>query len=302
MSREVLLRFLQFLEFDTNVSRNTVVAYNSDIEQFFSSVGKQEPSDLTSSDILSYLSTLRDVNQCSDNTIKRKLASLRRFFRFLQDSGLVTDPKMLRIGLRFRTPARLPKVMPLSDVSRLLSAAKTCGSAKGYGRYKRVRDHLMISLLFYTGMRVGELVGLNVDDVERDSGTIRVHGKGGKERILYVRNQGLESALRIHSILRPKMPSVSEAMFVNRTGNRLSSRSVEETFRGCLSRAGITGEYTPHSMRHTMATILLERGTSIRAVQETLGHSSVLSTQIYTHVAPRQVEEALAMLGQIRLK
>jgi site-specific recombinase XerD len=301
MARPDLPRFLQFLEFDTNVSRNTVKAYESDIKQFFSFNDKQNV-ELSWLGALAYLSFLRDVKHSSDNTIKRRLASMRRFFHFLEESGLLTDPRLSKIGLRFRTPFRLPRVMPLSDVSRLLQAAERKGGSTTYQRYKRVRDHLILSMLFYTGMRVGEVVGLVSADIEMESGTVRVHGKGGKERILYIRNRKLGLGLRQHAKLRSRVHPHTEALFINRAGNRLSSRSVEQLFHMYLRRAGIVGEYTPHTMRHTMATALLERGTNIRTLQETLGHASILSTQIYTHVAPRQVEEALAMLGRARLE
>ena len=300
--QSALPRFLQFLEFDTNVSQNTIKAYRSDIEQFLSHAGRIDATNLTSTEVQAYFSTLREMKHCSDSTIKRKLASMRRFFGFLQESGFSTDSRLSRVGLRFRSPARLPRVMPLSDVKRLLLAAKNRRHSRGYRKYKRARDYLIISMLFYTGMRISEVVGLDKEDVEEGSGTIRVHGKGGKDRVLYIRNQELESSLRYYSILRSKLGCHSDALFINREGERLSSRSVETIFQICLGWAGINGEYTPHSMTHTMATTLLERGTNIRALQEILGHSSILSTQIYTHVAPQQVEEALARLGQLRLE
>jgi len=151
-------------------------------------------------------------------------------------------------------------------------------------------------------MRISEVVGLDWTDVDVDSGAILVHGKGGRDRVLYVRNPPLLATLRKYVTLRAKARIAVEALFVNRAGGRLTSRSVETIFEARLSQAEISGRYTPHSMRHTMATTLLERGTDLRALQEILGHSSIVSTQIYTHVAPRQVEEALTKLGTIKLK
>jgi integrase/recombinase XerD len=295
-------RFLQFLEFDTNVSQNTVKAYRSDIKQFLSHAGNIDPNAMSPSAVTAFLASLREASHCSDNTIRRKLASIRRFFGFLQDSGFSTDSQLSRIGVRFKAPKRLPKVMPLRDVGRLLLSARGQEHARGYRRYKGARDCIIVGMLFYTGMRISEIVGLDNEDIDGNSGTIRVHGKGGKDRVLYIRNPELEESLGRYSVLRGRLGCDTEALFVNRVGGRLSSRSVETIFHLCLERAGISDSYTPHSMRHTMATTLLERGINIRALQEILGHSSILSTQIYTHVAPQQVDEALTRLGQLSLE
>lgn len=270
--------------------------------QFLAFTAQSRKMSVTPTRMLAYLSHLKAERSCSDITIKRKLASIRRFFGFLEAFGLSRKFRFPKAGIRFRTGRRLPHVMPLTEVSRLLFAARPRIPSHGYAKYKKIRDQVIISLLFYTGMRVGEVVGLDINNLAVDSGVVLVHGKGGKDRVLYVRNPPLLTTLRKYVTLRARTRAVSEALFVNRAGGRLTSRSVETIFKTCLHKAEILGRYTPHSMRHTMATTLLERGTNLRALQEILGHSSILSTQIYTHVAPRQVEEALTKLGTIKLK
>ena len=302
VDRRLLPRFLQFLEFDNNVSENTIKAYGSDMVQFLTFMTQSGKTRVKPTRMLAYLSHLRVERRCSDNTIKRKLASVRRFFRFLESFGLSKEFRFPKAGIRFRVRTSLPQVMPLTEVSRLLFAAGSKVPSHGYAKYKKIRDQVIISLLFYTGMRVGEVVGLDRTNIDSDSGVVLVHGKGGRDRVLYIRNPPLLIALRKYVTLRARTKTASEALFTNRAGGRLTSRSVETIFETCLRRAEILGKYTPHSMRHTMATTLLERGTNLRALQEILGHSSILSTQIYTHVAPRQVEEALTKLGTIKLR
>jgi integrase/recombinase XerD len=297
----LLPRFLQFVEFDNNLCENTIKAYRSDVLQFLSFTTRSGIIRVTPTRMLAFLSHLKKAKHCSDNTIKRKLSSIRRFIRFLEAFGLSRKFHFPKGGIRYRAQARLPRVMPLTEVNRLLLAARSRSGSHGYGRYKGIRDQVIISLLFYTGMRVGEVVGLDRSNIDADSGVVLVHGKGGRDRVLYVRNLPLLTTMRKYVTLRARTRTASEALFVNRAGGRLTSRSVEAIFEACLRRAEILGKYTPHSMRHTMATTLLEKGVNLRAVQEVLGHSSIASTQIYTHVAPRQVEEALTKLGSIRL-
>jgi len=252
--------------------------------------------------MLKYFKVRREVKHCSDNTLRRNLASIRRFYRFLEEFGFSKRSSFSQIGLNFRTAQRLPRVMSLSEVSSLLDTSKQRARHTGFGKYKGVRDNLILSMLFYTGMRVGEAIALDVTDIERTTGTLIVHGKGRKDRVLYVRNKRVLLNLGRYLNLRSRLKSDCNALFLNRLGTRLTTRSVEYTFGICLRKAGITGNYTPHSLRHTMATVLLERGINLRVLQEILGHSSVLSTQIYTHVAPRQIEKALVKLSRIELE
>jgi integrase/recombinase XerD len=302
LDQRLLARFLQFLEFCDNVSENTIKAYRSDLIQFLAFTSRSGKTRVTPTRMLAYLSHLKEERRCSETSIKRKLASIKRFFRFLQAFGLSKQFRFPKGGIRFRIHTKLPHVMPLTEVSRLLFAARSRIPSQGYRKYKRIRDEVIISLLFYTGMRIGEVVGLDRTNIDVDSGVVLVHGKGGKDRVLYVRNRLLLTTLGKYVTLRARTRTASEALFVNRAGGRLTSRSVESIFETCLRKAEILGRYTPHSLRHTMATTLLERGTNLRALQEILGHSSIVSTQIYTHVAPQQVEEALTKLGLIKLQ
>jgi len=302
LDRRLLGRFLEFLEFNNNVSENTIKAYKTDMMEFLAFARQSCKTGVTPTRMLAFLRHLRTDRLCSDNTIKRKLASIRRFVRFLEGFGLAKAFRFPKSDIIFRTKKRLPRVMPLRDVSRLLRSSGSSAPSRGFARYKTIRDQIIISLLFYTGMRISEVVGLDGTDVDVDSGASLVRGKGGRDRVLYVRNPPLLATLRKYVTLRAKARIAVEALFVNRAGGRLTSRSVETIFEARLRQAEISGRYTPHSMRHTMATTLLERGTDLRALQEILGHSSIVSTQIYTHVAPRQVEEALTKLGTIKLK
>ncbi|MDV3278685.1 MAG: tyrosine-type recombinase/integrase [Nitrososphaerales archaeon] len=301
--------FLRFLEIDSNSSTNTLKAYKSDIEHFFQYLGRTELSLVTPDDVVGYFSAARESKHYSESTFKRKLVSLRRFFAYLVQFDFCDASPMREIGLRFRSSAPLPRLIPLADLKRLLEAPilaqmNARGLTAGRNRSKRfkaLRDSAILSLLFFTGMRVGEVTKLDIRDFDSRSGSLLVHGKGRKDRMLYVRNRRLVSNIHRYLELRLRLPGDEQALFLNRFGQRLTPRSIQGGFGAYLRIARVKGSFTPHSMRHTMATLLLEKGTDLRTLQTILGHSSILSTQIYTHVAARNVEEALCVLGKITL-
>ncbi|WZO99392.1 tyrosine recombinase XerC [Isosphaeraceae bacterium EP7] len=217
------------------------------------------------------------------STVARRLASLRSFFRYQRRQGVVSaDPSG---GLRNpRQPKRLPKLLGVDDVIRLLDAIET-GTDLG------LRDRAMFETLYGGGLRVGELVGLNLDDLDEDRGLVRVRGKGRRERLSPIGKTALAWIVRWRSARRPERLD-EPALFLNRYGKRLSSRSVGRLLEDHTLRVGLDPASSPHTLRHSFATHLLDRGADLRSVQELLGHRSLATTQIYTHVTRERLLEA----------
>jgi integrase/recombinase XerC len=217
------------------------------------------------------------------STVARRLASLRSFFRYQRRQGVVAaDPSG---GLRNpKQPKRLPKLLGVDDVIRLLDAIET-GTELG------LRDRAMFETLYGGGLRVGELVGLNLDDLDEDRGLVRVRGKGRRERLSPIGKTALAWIVRWTAARRPERLD-EPALFLNRYGKRLSSRSVGRLLEDHTLRVGLDPASSPHTLRHSFATHLLDRGADLRSVQELLGHRSLATTQIYTHVTRERLLEA----------
>jgi integrase/recombinase XerC len=214
------------------------------------------------------------------STVARRLASLRSYFRYLRRHGLVgSDPS---VGLRNPKQARrLPRLLRIDEVIRLLDAVPT-DTPPG------VRDRAMLETLYGGGLRVSELVGLNLDDLDREQGLVRVRGKGRRERLSPVGPMALEWIGAWLPLRRPKLVH-EKALFLNQRGTRLTARSVGRLLEGHLLRGGLVNSASPHTLRHSFATHLLDRGADLRSVQELLGHRNLTTTQIYTHVTQERL-------------
>jgi integrase/recombinase XerC len=291
----LLDRYTTFLRVEKNVSAHTLRNYLSDLMQFFAFIenshvqAEARPIVVSQIDhhrIHAYLSMLHRQNKKS--SIGRKLSSIKSFFRFLLREGeLERDPTVL-IG----TPKKehpLPTHLPIDDMFRLL---ETPGNAVPSG----IRDRAILEVLYSCGLRVSELVGLNWEDVDANLEVVRVTGKGNKERIVPIGRKALDALARYRQVLPalivPKRrPAVlvggglaTAPVFLNSRGGRLTTRSVARLVGGHARDCGIAARTSPHALRHTFATHLLDAGADLRAIQELLGHSSLSTTQKYTHI------------------
>lgn len=295
--------FLRFLALNRNLSRHTVRAYDSDLTQFIDHVALERgekrvdlpPSAFDRTAIRSYLSTLHAQGQ-SRATAARKLAAVRTFLRYLRREALIDDDP----GAVVATPkreVRMPAHLSEAEMLHLLAAPSTDDAL---GR----RDRAILELFYASGLRLSELAGLGLDDVNLSGRMVRVLGKGGKQRLVPF-NHSTQSALRAWlgdrerlaqgaSRVAPAGRGVrreADPLFVNYRGTRLSSRSIDRLVRRyvalCAERAGIS----PHALRHSFATHLLQRGADLRAIQELLGHARLSTTQRYTHVDAAQLLE-----------
>lgn len=279
-------QFLQYLQGERRLSPNTVAAYSRDLKQLLA-FGKEAGYWDEEAELAEELFTrsvfrhwLAEMQEQERTTVARKLTAARTFFRYLcREELLPTNPL---VGMSSPKVGRtLPEYLSLEDVEKLL-VAPPANTPLG------LRDRAILELLYSAGLRVGELVGLEISSLDLDTGFIRVLGKGQKERIVPLGSYAKAAILDYLQHSRPKLGG-TEGLFVNNRGGRLSTRAVEQILVK-YTKAVLPGRsVTPHTLRHSFATHLLEQGADLRSVQELLGHSSLSTTQIYTHVRAAQL-------------
>jgi len=282
--QDAIQMFAGWLAVEKGYSEHTVIGYSRDLTEFTHDLGGSPTvAEINAVNIRSFVVSLHGRN--SSATVGRKLSALRTFCRFLQRRGMMdTDPLAGVTGPK--TGQAIPVFLTVDETFALLEAP-------GRQDTFMLRDQAMLELLYSTGMRVSELVSRNLPDLDFTSEVLRVRGKGNKERIVPVGRPALEALkswlpqrqqLLIGRAGRGK-PATTEALFLNNRGSRLTVRSVERFVRMYGERAGIPQIVTPHALRHSFATHMLEMGADLRSVQELLGHASLSTTQRYTHLA-----------------
>ena len=289
--QQAIAEFLQHGQTVRNLSDRTLRAYQSDLSQFDHQMNTSNAVDITPEDLEVYLDKL-GTGPYRDTSIRRKVAALKVFFRYLEEQGVVSESPARRLKIKKPVESRVPTVLSNREIRALLSAPKDQitdlasmrdQSAGGRNRYFcAVRDNLILELLFSTGIRIGELVALNVADVDLEKGQIHITGRATRGRLVTLSADNLRAALVQYLELRGDRTLETEALFVGRSGTRLTIYSIENIFKKHVRLAEIKRHITPHSLRHTMAAMLVSSGTDIREVQEILGHASILSTQVYT--------------------
>jgi integrase/recombinase XerD len=279
--------FLTYVKVEKGLSSNTVSAYKRDLVKFddFAQKRKLSLESVSRDDLVDFLAGLYRLN-LESRTVARHLVTLRNFFRFAQIHDLIsTDPSINLESPKIRRS--LPGYLRLEEVERLLEQPD---STTPLG----MRDRAMLEVLYSTGLRVSELIGLKVSDLDSKVGCVRCIGKGDKERIVPV---GRKALVMVEKYLRDARPKLlgklrgSPTLFVNRRGVSLSRVGVWKILSGYGKRAGLRVSLTPHMLRHSFATHLLERGADLRSVQLMLGHADISTTQIYTHVVEERLKQ-----------
>ena len=290
MIRKLSDRFLRYLTVERNSSDLTVKSYREDLDGLLEWMEHQlgasvDPRRVTPQDLRVYLVALHEAGYAK-STISRKLASLRSLFRFAQREGLVdTNPaKPLRNPRRER---KLPHFLTTTEIGKLLAAPPATDSMG-------LRDRAIFETMYSAGLRVSELVGINDGDLDLSDGMVRVRGKGKKERLAPL---GSHATRALNRWLRARQLKSGKAdrgspVFTNRFGSRLTTRSVARMLEKYLKLTGLDLRTSPHTLRHSFATHLLDRGADIRSVQELLGHKSLTTTQIYTHLSTASLKQA----------
>jgi integrase/recombinase XerD len=289
--QQAIADFLENGQAVRNLSDRTLRAYQSDLTQFRSHLNNAQAAEITQGDLESYIEKL-GTGPYRDTSIRRKVAALKVFFRFLEDNGVVTESPARRLKIKRPVESRVPVVLSAREIRSLLAAPKDQITALqasrdhspgGRNRYFcAVRDNVILELLFSTGIRIGELVALNVSDVDIEGKKIQITGRATRGRSVSIAAESVMDSLRTYMSLRNERDLETPALFVGRSGTRLTIYSIENIFKKHVRLAEIKRHITPHSLRHTMAAILVSSGTDIREVQEILGHASILSTQVYT--------------------
>jgi integrase/recombinase XerC len=278
--------FLRYSFEEKHLVPNTLSAYRQDLAEFQQHFGRRRRiSSIGPTDILSYRNHLTASRGLALATVKRRLACLRALFGWLVRRDVLDASPFAKIELRIRLPARLPRCLERRDLRRLMRHRAALGP----------NGALATGLLLATGMRVGELAALRIGDIDPAAGHLRILGKGSRERTVFVTDRGLREELRDYLAARHGVRSPPDRrLLVDDRGRPISTACIRAIIAGLARTAGLTRHITPHMLRHTAATMLLESGTDIRFVQRLLGHRSILTTQIYTHVSDRALQTALA--------
>jgi len=297
--------FLKFMQAEKGASHHTVAAYRRDILQFGRLIwedgareGVVDGDSFSVAKAREFLGVL-DEQGLERSSVLRKVSSLRSFCRFLvREEVLGRNPF---VGLaRGRQARPLPKFCSVDGVGQLLGAPETYWARAaaadvphlGEARFAAARDTAVLEVIYSAGLRISEAVGLNLEDIDQVSGSFKVRGKGRKERVGML-GPPAQRALRAYLVERERVGLGGRrqrgALFVNQEGGRLTARSVQRWFKAYLAEAGLPAELSPHALRHSFATHLLEAGADLRTVQELLGHANLSTTQIYTHITPERL-------------
>jgi len=289
--KEEINSFLNYLTVEKGFSVNTLDAYRNDLQQLASFAGEEAAKqglissweNFSRQVMLSYMLNLKERNYAA-TTIARKVAATRSFFGFLKSEGTIkTDPTE-----NMSSPSvgkSLPKPITISQVRQLLEQPAKLNTVEAK------RDKAMLELLYASGMRISELVNLNLGDVNTDEGFVKCFGKGHKERIVPIYEQAARSVQEYIAETRPKLAHKKDgvALFLNPRGDRLTRQGFWQKLKEYAKSAGLGTRVSPHTLRHSFATHMLSGGADLRAVQELLGHANISTTQVYTHLTSEHV-------------
>ncbi len=291
MLREAINSFLNYLTVEKGFSENTVAAYHNDLYQLASFVEEEATkrgfiplwTSFGRQGMLSYLLNLKEMNYAA-TTAARKVAAAKSFFSFMVAEGNIKDNPTLNVTSP-RVGKSLPRPISISQVRRLLEQPTKLSTLEAK------RDRAMLELLYASGMRVSELVSLNLGDIDTEGNYVRCFGKGHKERLIPIYKQ---AALAVEEYVKEARPHLShndaeQALFLNRRGDRLTRQGLWQILKGYAKSAGLDKEITPHTLRHSFATHMLNGGADLRSVQELLGHANISTTQVYTHLTTEHV-------------
>lgn len=290
----VINNYLEYCNSQKCLDEKTLKAYRIDLRQFSEQIFIINIAEITSKTLEQYIARLHE--QYKPKTVKRKIASVKALFHYLEYKDIIDHNPFSKILIHFREPVILPKTIPLHTVETFLSTIyKQRENAKtSYQKRNALRDAAVAELLFATGMRISELCSLKINDVNLYDGTILIYGKGDKERRIQIGNEAVINILTEYNDAFDTERQACNNFFINQSGKALSDQSVRRMINKYTSLASIDQHITPHMFRHTFATSLLEADVNIRYIQEMLGHSSINITEIYTHVTVSKQRDILA--------
>lgn len=284
--------YLEYCTYRKELDAKTVKAYRIDLTQFFSYVQSTEPEKET---IEQYITDLH--KKYKQKTIKRKIASIKAFYSYLEEEELVEQNTFRKIKVKFKETIILPRIIPREEIEQLLNYIYASISSLSGIQYKHtLRDASVIEVFFATGARVYEISNIRAENINLNSGLIRIMGKGGKERYIQISNTAVLDILRKYYEENEPEIKKSGYFFINNRGKRYTEQSIRLMLKKYTLKAGIQRKITPHMFRHSFATYLIEEGVDVSCVQQILGHSSIKTTQIYIHVAAKKQADILREL------
>lgn len=283
----MIKNFIEYLKSTKNLSPKTLEAYSIDLKTFM-----QVEKNLLKPDIRAYVLHLQSLG-LKDSSVKRKIVTLRVFYEYLYNEKIISYSPFFNLKFKFRQERKLPKTLSISEVRRLLDCF-ICESENttDFSHRQFVRDCALIDLLISTGIRVAEAAAIRFDDIITYEHAVLIHGKGRKQRIIYISSNETWQRLLTQFKMQKKLSSTS-FLFTNRNDKPLTSHSIEKIYKKYANVAKINPVSTPHYLRHTFATNLLANGADLRSVQELLGHASIATTQIYTEVSSQRKKQVL---------
>lgn len=286
---EQVRKYLEYCEFRKELDWNTLKAYRIDLKQFFEYTMEDMPDKERIED---YITELH--KKFKQKTIKRKIASVKAYYNFLEEKEIISDNPFRKIKVRFKESIILPRIIPREEIEQLLNFMYTQDNKNNVNVHKFwLRDIAVIETLFATGARVYEISNIREDSVNLNTGLIRLMGKGGKERYVQIASSEILDILKNYYKENEREIKQSGFFFVNNRGCRYTEQSIRLMLKKYTKLAGIERNITPHMFRHSFATYLIEEGVDISCVQQILGHSSIKTTQIYIHVAAKKQAEIL---------
>lgn len=284
--------YLEYCTYRKELDTKTIKAYRIDLTQFFSYVQSAEPEKET---IEQYITDLH--KKYKQKTIKRKIASIKAFYSYLEEEELVEQNPFRKIKVKFKETIILPRIIPREEIEQLLNYIYASISSLSGIQYKHtLRDAAVIEVFFATGARVYEISNIRAENINLNSGLIRIMGKGGKERYIQISNTAVLDILRKYYAENEPEIKKSGYFFINNRGKRYTEQSIRLMLKKYTLKAGIQRKITPHMFRHSFATYLIEEGVDVSCVQQILGHSSIKTTQIYIHVAAKKQADILREL------
>lgn len=287
--KEMQRQYLEYCQFRKVLDQKTIKAYRIDLRQFFDEIVSDEPS---KTEIEEYITNLH--KKYKQKTVKRKIASIKAFYNYLEEEEIIEDSPFRKIKVKFKETVTLPRIIPRNEIEALLNNMYSEVMHSDAKEYKHIlRDVAVIEVFFATGARVYEISNIRKECVDLNSGLIRIMGKGGKERYVQIGEESILRLLKRYYMENAEMISSCGYFFVNARGSRFSEQSIRFMLVKYLQMAGIERKVTPHMFRHSFATYLIEEGVDISCVQQILGHSSIKTTQIYIHVAAKKQAEIL---------
>lgn len=281
--------YLEYCEYRKELDMKTLKAYRIDLHQYFEYVCVDEPD---KEKIEEYVTQLH--KNYKQKTVKRKIASIKAFYNFLEEAEIIDENPFRKIKVKFKETVTLPRIIPREEIEQLLNYMYQCLNENDKATHKyMLRDVAVIEVFFATGARVYEISNIREDSINLNTGLIRLMGKGGKERYVQVSNTSILEVLKKYYDENKQAIRKSGYFFVNNRESRYTEQSIRLMLKKYTKQAGVERKITPHMFRHSFATYLIEEGVDVSCVQQILGHSSVKTTQIYIHIAAKKQAEIL---------